>query len=440
MGNVPSSELGEGVNLQHQGDAHRSFQEEETGGNEHSGSLDINAGTEHRGQLINEDQKVSWLELFFDLIFVTSFDQLAKRLGDNMGAENVIVFLLMFVALWSIWLGNTQFAARFGNQTRLYRWGTVLELLTLGALSLTLRSDVDQTGWLFAAAYAVGRLVLLSMYFLAGRREPAAARFANLTALGLGLSGFLWLASMPTSHTLTLVLWGAALMVSVFTPLIAHRYHHQALPHHDHLPERVGLLQIIALGGIVTEAVAGGRQQEMTVLGQLPTMLALVTCMAIFRLYFDQTRTLPVLIANLGSRGGTLMGWLYAHLPLTIAILMLGVGFGHGIAQDDPHHDHLNLTLVSWSLAAVFISLALVRYTASRLTRMPSLDRSTLALLGGAAASLGLAVSHVDTLLLHAATAALALAAAFITAHDKSTERLGKLEKKLLEGNTEQDS
>lgn len=397
----------------------------------------INAGTAHSGQLTQDEQKVSWLELFFDLIFVTAFDQLAKRLGADFGAENITVFLLMFVALWSIWLGNTQFAARFGNHTALYRWGTLLELAALTALSLTLRSDVDHTGWLFAAAYAAGRTVLLGMYLLAARQEPAAQRFGRTTALGLGVSVVLWLLSMPTSQTLTLVLWGLALLVTVLTPVWAYRYHYQALPHHDHLPERVGLLQIIALGGIVTEAVAGGRQQELTWLAQAPTLLALTACVAIFRLYFDQTRALPVLVANLRSSGGTLMGWLYAHLPLTISILMLGVGFGHGIGQDDPHHDQLNLTLVSWSLAAVFVSLALVRYTASRLTRAPSLDRPTAALLLGAALSLALAASHMNTLPLHAATAAVAAAVAFVTARDASTQRLGKLEENLLEEHLE---
>ncbi|RTR28641.1 low temperature requirement protein A [Deinococcus radiophilus] len=400
---------------------------------ENQPEVSLNTGSENQGQLTEEDQKVSWLELFFDLIFVTSFDQLAKRLGDSFAPENIIVFLLMFVALWSVWSGNTQFAARFGNDSKIYRWGTLLELLTLGVLSLTLRSDVEHTGWLFAAAYAFNRFTLVGMYLLLAHKEPGARQYARVTAAGLALSGVLWLLSMPTSHTLTLVLWGLALLVTVLTPVPAQRYHHHALPHHEHLPERVGLLQIIALGGIVTEVVVGGRQQEMTLLGQLPTFLALVTCIAMFRLYFDQSRALPVLVANLQSRGGTLMSWLYAHLPLTIAIMMVGVGFGHGIAYEDEHHDQLNLTLVSWAMAAVFGSLALIRYNSSRLTRVPSLDRSMLTLLAGAVASALLALSHLGTLSLHLATAAVTVVAALIIATDPASQRLGKVEEAVLD-------
>ncbi|MDO4263920.1 MAG: low temperature requirement protein A [Deinococcus sp.] len=406
-------------------------QARETGGQDQG--ISVNSGSEQRGQLTSEEQKVSWLELFFDLIFVTSFDQLAKRLGDSFSPENVVIFLLMFAALWSVWAGNTQFAARFGNENRIYRWGTLVELLTLGVLSLTLRGDLSDVGWLFAAAYAFNRFTLVAMYLLVSRSEPAAARFAQITAAGLGLSGVLWLLSIPSSDTLTLVLWGLALLVTVLTPLVAQRYHHNALPHHEHLPERVGLLQIIALGGIVTELVAGGRQQQLTLQDQGPTFLALITCIALFRLYFDQSRALPVLLANLQSRGGTLMAWLYAHLPLTIAIMMLGVGFGHGIAYEDEHHDQLNLSLVSWSLAAVFASLGLIRYAASRLISVPSLDRSMAALLLGLAVSLGLAATHIDTLTLHLATAAVTVAIALVTAKDAATKRLGAVEERILE-------
>ncbi|GHF98027.1 hypothetical protein GCM10017783_07480 [Deinococcus piscis] len=395
--------------------------------------ISVNSGSKRRGQLTANEQKVSWLELFFDLIFVTSFDQLAKRLGDSFSPENVFIFLLMFAALWSVWAGNTQFAARFGNDHRIYRWGTLVELLTLGVLSLTLRGDLSDVGWLFAAAYAFNRFTLVVMYLLVSRSEPAAARFSQITAAGLGLSGVLWLLSIPSSDTLTLVLWGLALLVTVGTPLVAQRYHHNALPHHEHLPERVGLLQIIALGGIVTELVAGGRQQQLALLDQAPTFLALVTCIALFRLYFDQSRALPVLMANLQSRGGTLMAWLYAHLPLTIAIMMLGVGFGHGIAYEDEHHDQLNLSLVSWSLAAVFASLGLIRYAASRLTSVPSLDRSMAALLLGLAVSLGLAATHIDTLILHLATAAVTVVIALVTAKDAATKRLSAVEERILE-------
>lgn len=395
--------------------------------------VSLNAGTAQRGQLSQDEQKVSWLELFFDLIFVTSFDQLAKRLGDSFALENIIIFLLMFAALWSVWSGNTLFASRFGNQTRIYRWGTLVELLTLGVLSLTLRSDLAHTGWLFAAAYAFNRFTLVGMYLLLARQEPGAARYAQVMATGLALSGVLWLLSIPTAGTLTLTLWGLALAVTVLTPVMARRYHHDALPHHEHLPERVGLLQIVALGGIVTEVVVGGRQQEMTVTSQLPTMLALVTCIGMFRLYFDQARTLPVLMSNLQSRGGTLMGWLYSHLPLTIAIMMVGVGFGHGIAYEDEHHDQLNLTLVSWALAAVFAALALIRFSTSRLTNVPSLDRSMVVLLLGAAASAALALSHLDTLPLHLATATVVVGAALVTATDPTSTRLGKVEERVLE-------
>ncbi|MFC6617363.1 hypothetical protein [Deinococcus radiophilus] len=113
--------------------------------------------------------------------------------------------------------------------------------------------------------------------------------------------------------------------------------------------------------------------------------------------------------------------------------MMVGVGFGHGIAYEDEHHDQLNLTLVSWAMAAVFGSLALIRYNSSRLTRVPSLDRSMLTLLAGAVASALLALSHLGTLSLHLATAAVTVVAALIIATDPASQRLGKVEEAVLD-------
>ncbi|MFC6590875.1 low temperature requirement protein A [Deinococcus lacus] len=405
---------------------------------EHS-ELPTTAQPQAAGELATYDQKVTWLELFFDLIFVTSFDQLAKRLGDTVSGENILIFLVMFLALWSVWSGNTLYSARFGNETRIYRWGTIFELFTLGALSLALRGDLDHVGWLFAGAYAVNRFTLATMHMLGGRLTPETRDYARVTALGLAASGLLWLLSIPLDGVARLATWGVALGITVLTPVLARRYHGSITPHHDHLPERVGLLQIIALGGIFTEVVGGGRKQEMTLAAQLPSVLALVTTVALFRLYFDQSRTLPVIVANLHDRGSTLMTWLYAHTPLTIAIMMVGVGFGHGIAYEDAHHDQQNLALVAWPMAVTFLSLAFIRWNSVRFTRFQVLDRSMGALLLGAAASVALAFSHLDTLALHAAVAAVTVLAAFATATDPASRRLGELEEKVVEDRLGED-
>lgn len=378
-----------------------------------------------------DEQKVSWLELFFDLIFVVGFDQLAKRLGTSPSAENMGIFLLMFTAVWWAWAGNTTFAGRYGNDGRAYRWGTVVQLVSMSMIALSLRGDVQDTGALFAVAFAFNRAVLVVMYIAVLRQAPDAVHFVRPTAIGFGAAALLWLASALFVHTPGILLgfWAAALAVDILTPILIRSRSLEALPHQGHLPERVGLLQIIALGAIVTEVVNGGRQQDLSLTFLAPALFAILTSVALWRLYFDQPRLLPILSAHHDSRVGALLVWLYGHLPFTLGIIMLGVGLGHGISQVG-EKDAANLQLVAWPLAAVFLTLAAQRWNAARLTPHPPLDRSMITLLVGAVVSAALAFSALETQALHAAVFGITGVAALIVATDPGTRRLGVIEEK----------
>ncbi|UQN05616.1 low temperature requirement protein A [Deinococcus sp. QL22] len=378
-----------------------------------------------------DEQKVSWLELFFDLIFVVAFDQLAKRLGTTPTAENIGVFLLMFTAVWWAWAGNTTFAGRYGNDGRAYRWGTVAQLVSMAMIALSLRGDVLDIGALFAAAFAFNRAVLVVMHLAVLRQSPEAAHFVRPTAIGFGVAALLWLVSALFAQTPAVLLgfWAAALAVDILTPILIRSRILDALPHQSHLPERVGLLQIIALGAIVTEVVDGGRQQDLTLTFLAPALFAILTTVALWRLYFDQPRLLPILSAHNESRVGALLVWLYGHLPFTLGVVMLGVGFGHGISQVG-EKDAANLQLVAWPLAAVFMTLAAQRWNAARLTAHPPFDRSMITLLVGAVASAVLAFSGLETQPLHATVFGITGIAALIVATDPGTRRLGVIEEK----------
>ncbi|MEF2278744.1 low temperature requirement protein A [Deinococcus sp. YIM 134068] len=377
------------------------------------------------------EQRVTWLELFFDLIFVTAFDQLAKRLGDAPTGHNLLVFGLMFAAVWWAWAGNTTFAARYGNDSRAYRWGTLVQLFTLGTLTLTLRGDLSDTGMAFGLAYTANRLVLVGMYLLTLRSHPESAAFARGQVLGFGGAALFWFASAFLQGGAELLAWGVALVIDVLTPILGRDRQRAALPHQEHLPERVGLLQIIALGGIVTEVVAGSRQQELRWFEQAPALLALVTAVGMWRLYFDQARALPVLAAHRAGRVGSLLAWLYGHLPFTLSVVMLAVGFGHGISDEDGARDAVNRQLVAWPLAGAALTLLFLRCNVLYVAGRRLLDPSVVAIAVAAAASVSLAFMPLDTLATHAAACAIVLGAALVTARDPATHRLGKMEEEL---------
>ena len=147
------------------------------------------AEAETLGTPPGEEQKVSWLELFFDLIFVVAFDQLAKRLGDNASLQNIGVFAFLFVAVWWAWAANATFSARYGNECRSYRWGTVVEVVLIALVALTLRGDMQDTGLYFALAFGANRLLHTGLHLWVPRHTPEAREYSGGGGLGTPVGG-----------------------------------------------------------------------------------------------------------------------------------------------------------------------------------------------------------------------------------------------------------
>lgn len=93
-----------------------------------------------------QEQRPSWLELFFDLLFATAIGQLDGLLGNNATWQGFLTFSLLFGALWWAWVGNTMFSARYGNEGKPYRYGTFLQLLTACGLALASLGDLHDNG------------------------------------------------------------------------------------------------------------------------------------------------------------------------------------------------------------------------------------------------------------------------------------------------------
>ena len=404
------------------------------------------------------EQPVSWLELFFDLVFVTAFDRLAQRLLAHPDLPTFGIFALMFAALWWAWLGNTSFAARYGNGCRAYRWGTLAQMLPLAGLAISVRGDLSDVGAFFALAYAAGRAILVVMLIVNGRKGGGLSGGERTVVLGYTLGALLWAASAWLGGPAQLLLWGLALALDVAFVLVVDRRSERDLPHQGHFPERVGLLFIVFLGAVVTELIRGAAEQRLMVADQLPTVFSLVSVAALWRLYFDEAHTLPALLAGLTGRAGTLLAWAYAHLPLSMALSVLSVGFGLGIAEEGKEADKEERLLVGLSLAVIFAALALMRFLSLQPLRKPpgsvpvsaelsaplrqrrGPSSSTLARLGGAALVLALIWVPIGTLLYQASCTAVTLAVAYLSWRDPLRKQLNKIEEHLSEGTEGEDA
>ena len=270
-------------------------------------------------------RRVSWLELFYDLMYVATIIQLGNALGGHVSWLGVLGFAALFTPVWFTWTGFTFFTNRFVVDDVLHRAVVFAQMFAIGGMAVSVARVAEGDTQLFALCYAAARWVLVGLYVRAWRHVAGVRIYARRFIIGFGVAALLWTASAWVPWPWVMPVWGLATAIDLFTPLspqsraLASRFP----PDVGHMSERYGLLTIIVLGESfvkVLSAVAdapGGRSHAGMLL--MAALGLAVTC-CLWWLYFDD-------IAGARIRRGkfTPFVWIYAHLPLTMAITATGV-------------------------------------------------------------------------------------------------------------------
>ena len=66
----------------------------------------------HSGHEGGHERKVTWLELFYDLVYVAAIIQLGNRLSDDVSWGGVIRFVALFIPIWWSWTGRRRASSR----------------------------------------------------------------------------------------------------------------------------------------------------------------------------------------------------------------------------------------------------------------------------------------------------------------------------------------
>jgi low temperature requirement protein LtrA len=272
------------------------------------------------------ERRATWLELFYDLVFVVAVSQLAHYLHDHVSPSGVLGFITLFLPVWWSWIGTTFYANRFDTDDIGHRLLTGLHMLTAAAMAINIHHGLDETSAGFALAYALGRVVLVIEYARAGHYIPSARPLTNRYATGFSIAAAFWLISAFVPSPWRFVLWALGLIIDFATPLTAQKLQIELPPHPSHLPERFGLFTIIVLGEAIIAVVDGVSQQKWDVLTVISAVFSLGIALSLWWVYFDNLGGTPIQRAKTEGRSMIMSIWLYTHLPLVIGIAASGVG------------------------------------------------------------------------------------------------------------------
>ncbi len=328
------------------------------------------------------ERKTSWLELFYDLVFVVIIAQVSHHLAAHPDLDGVVTLILLLVPAWWLWIGGTFYTERFESEDLSHRLATFLQMIPLVLLAVLAHDGLERSA-AYAVTYAVGRLLIVFLWLRAGIHDPRAGPLTRRYAIGFTASAMLFIASAYVGVPLRYQLWVVALTIDVLTPLFTAKQQ-RGLPKYStgRLPERFGLFVIIVLGENVASVVSGvadaGLARPALVAGTLGMLLAFAS----WWLYFDIVQLRP-------ARSGPLFGFArsYIHLPLILALTTTASSVLALMA-----HDRTEASLrwiLTGSVATLFISLALLQHVLVLLSPYSAerpLRRLTWAMAAGALA------------------------------------------------------
>ena len=321
-----------------------------------------------------EDQKVTFIELFFDLVFVFSVTQIVTLFHHHLDLITVGQAILVF---WLIWWAWTQFTWALNAADTTHQLVEVGVLVATGVaffMAVTLPEAFHGSSLWFAVFYVLVRVIGLTLYVLAARDNPAlraaVRNFATLSIGGLAavlIGGFL-------GGTLQYWFWGLAILLDVVAATVGGQIEGWNL-HPEHFGERHGLFVIIALGEtlIVTASLVTGAEWSTGLV--LVAILAVVITCGLWWSYFPQAKPAldEALEATSGSKLTKMARDVYSliHFPMLFGVIAYAVAIEESLAHPEEALSIEGRIALATGLLLFIGGMAVANWRASRRLLLP---------------------------------------------------------------------
>lgn len=328
-----------------------------------------------------EEQKVGWLELFYDLVYVATIIALGNIFSEDISTKGVLTFAALFVPVWWSWTGMAFYMTRFNLDDVGHRLLVFAQMFAISVLAINIHDGLGETSQGFALGYVGARVVLILMYKRAGRQRPQARVLTSRYVNGFGLAALIWFISAFVPSPARFGLWAVALVIDFGTPLLpSTRYLQSKIPPDTHhLPERFGLFTIIVLGEAFIKVISSAADHELELANAVYGVLALVVAASLWWMYFDNVKGSVVSRTRFAGQV-----WVYTHLPLLAAITAYGVAAKKIVLFEHGHEPGGETRLlVTGAVAVALVAIAVLDLTHRESARDLAHNRIALSRIAG---------------------------------------------------------
>jgi low temperature requirement protein LtrA len=379
--------------------------------------------------VMRQTERVTPLELFFDLVFVLAITQCTALMADQPTWEGLVKGMLVLAALWWSWVGYSWLTSVIDPEEGAVRIAMFAAMGALGVVALCVPAAFDDYALEFAIAYGFVRAGQVTLFLIASREVPDLHRsivgLAVSTAVGVGL---LVIASLFDGAAQGAI-WALAIALDIGGPYVFGSEGWMLVP--GHYAERYGLIMIIALGESIV-AIGVGASLEVTAGIVAAAVVGIGLVCAMWWLYFDVVAIVAARVlakAEVGREQNEMArdSYSYLHFPMVAGIVLVALGLKKTLEKTG---DPLEIE-IAVALAGGF-ALYLLAHVAFRWRNVHTWSRQRLLV-----AALSLALIPLATEIASVATVAiLTVLGAALIAYEaiRFAERRDEIRHQLAEG------
>ena len=327
------------------------------------------------------EQRVTPLELFFDLVFVFAITQATGFVSARPSWVRLVEGLAILAVLWFAWSGYAWLGNTAHTDEGLVRVILLAAMAAMLVASLAVPHAFGDDGLIFGIAYFVVRALHIGCYAAVARtrNDPTLAAAVSRLASTMLPAAALLVIGGALSGAPRAVCWAAALLVDYGGLVVRGVEGWRVEP--GHFAERHSAVIIIALGeSIVSLSVGAGgvRLGAGVIVGAL---FGIATAAALWWAYFDMVSIVAERrLRRARPRDQVLIArdsYTYLHLPMLAGIIVFAIGVKRTLSQVDAH-----LQLVPAVALCGGVALYLLALSAFKRRNIGSFNRPRLVVAG----------------------------------------------------------
>jgi len=246
---------------------------------------------------MQNERKISWLELFYDLVYAACIGQITSQIALHPNGKTIGLAALFFAFIYWSWINGTQYYELHGNDTVRTRWFVFLQMLAVGAVAVSVPAAFRGNVLSFTESFLVIQGVIIYLLASISFYDKSHIEPSGPFLLCYGVAFAILFVSLFCPPKAALPMNLLAIIINTFAPVLNARYINKILASRGQqfsaspaLVERFGQFTIIVLAESILSIVSGfSSVNTRTLLAWGIFCLSVSIAFLLWSLYFDMT-------------------------------------------------------------------------------------------------------------------------------------------------------